>query len=112
MMKEKVAEGLKTENPRTPNLRPKIHKKGNPGRPAASLVNCHTSNISKCVDYHLQPIVKEIPPYVKDTKYFIQKLNQVEEIPEDNLCVTLDVKSLNTNIPNKEGIKVVKEAYD
>ena len=35
MMKETVAEGLKTENPRTPKfyLRPKIHKRGKPGRP-------------------------------------------------------------------------------
>ena len=35
MMKEKVSEGLKTENPRTPKfyLRPKIYKRGNPGRP-------------------------------------------------------------------------------
>ena len=39
----------------------KIHRRGNPGRPVAISVNCHTSNISKYVDYHLQPIVKEIP---------------------------------------------------
>ena len=39
----------------------KNHKKVNPGRPVVSLVNCHTSSISKYVDYHLQPIVKDIP---------------------------------------------------
>ena len=55
------------------------------------------------VDYHLQPIVEEIPSYVKDTKDFIQKLNQIEEITED---------SLYTNILNNEWIKTVKEAYD
>ena len=35
MMKEKVSEELKTENSRAPKfyLRPKIHKRGNPGRP-------------------------------------------------------------------------------
>ena len=38
-----------------------IHKQGNPGRPVISSVNCHTSNISKYVDYHLQPIVQQIP---------------------------------------------------
>ena len=46
------------------------------------------------------------------TKDFIQKFNQVEEVPENSLLVTLDVKSLYTNIPNNEGIKAVKEAYD
>ena len=48
-MKEKVAEGLKTENPRPPKcyLRPKMHTRGNPGHPVVSSVNCHTSDISK-----------------------------------------------------------------
>ena len=62
------------------------------------------------LSYHLQPIVKEILSYVKDTRYFIQKLNQIEEVPEDSLLVPLYVKSLYTNIPNNEGIKSVKEA--
>ena len=39
MMKEKVAEGLNTENPRS--------------LPVVSSVNCHTSNISKYVDFHI-----------------------------------------------------------
>ena len=57
-----------------------------------------TFNISKYVDYHLQPIVKEIWSYVKDTQDFIQNLKQIEEVPKDSLLVTLDVKSLNIYI--------------
>ena len=45
-------------------------------------------------------------------KDFIQKLNQIEEVPQDSLLVTLNVKSLYINNPNNEGIKAVKEAYD
>ena len=71
-------------------------------------VNSHTSNISKRVDYHLQPIFKEIQSYVKDTKDFIRKLVQMEEVTEDSLLVTVDLKSSYTNIPNNEGIKPVK----
>ena len=43
MMKEKVDEELNTENLRTSKfyLRPKIHKRGIPGRPVVSSVNCH-----------------------------------------------------------------------
>ena len=37
-----------------------------------------------------------MPSYVKETRDFIQKLNQIEEVPEGNLLVTLDVKSLYT----------------
>ena len=64
------------------------------------------------MDYHLQSVIKEIPLYVKDTKDFMQKLNQIEKVPEDSLLVTLDVKSLYTNISSNEGKKAVKEAYD
>ena len=114
LMNEKVAEGLKKNDPKTPKfyLRPKIHKEGNPGRPVVSSVNCHTANISKYVDYHLQPIVKEIPLYVKGTQDFLKKLEKVKGIPQESLLVTLDVKSLYPNIPNNEGIQAVKESYE
>ena len=114
LINEKVTEGLKRNDPKTPKfyLRPKIHKEGNTGRPVVSSVNCHTANISKHVDYHLQPVVKEIPSYVKDTQDFLKKLEKVKDIPLESLLVTLDVKSLYTNIPNNEGIKAVKESYE
>ena len=37
-------------------LLPKIHTEGNPGCPVVRSVNCHTANVSKYVDYHLQQI--------------------------------------------------------
>ena len=60
LMNEKVAEGLKRNDPKTSKfyLRLKINKEGKRGRPVVSSLNCHTANISKYVDYHLQPIVK------------------------------------------------------
>ena len=63
LLGEKIADDLKVSNPKTPKfyMEQKNHKKVNPGRPVVSLVNCHTSSISKYVDYHLQPIVKDIP---------------------------------------------------
>ena len=60
----------------------------------------------------LQPIVKEIPSYVKDANDFIQKFNQIEELPENSLLVTSVAKPSYTNIPNNEGTKEFKEAYD
>ena len=114
LLKEKIADGLKVSNPKNPKfyMQPKIHKKDNPGRPVVSSVNCHTSSISKYVDYLLQAIVKNIPSYVRETKDFLTKLNDVRRIPKESLLVTLDLKSLCTNIPNNEGIKAVREAYD
>ena len=57
LIKGKVANGLKSHEPKTLkfSLLPKIHKEGIPGRPVIDSVNCHSTQISKYVDYHLQP---------------------------------------------------------
>ena len=83
LITKNVAKWLKTTSPWTPRfyIQRKIHKQGNPGRPAISSVNCHTSDISKYVDYHLQPIVQQIPSYIQDTSDFWRKINKVEKIP-------------------------------
>ena len=67
--KKITADGLIVSNPKTPKfyMRLRIHKNDNPGQPVVSSVNCRTSSISKCVDYHLQPIAKVVPSYVRDT---------------------------------------------
>ena len=107
----KVAQGLKIKNPRTPlfYILPKIHKVNNPGRPVVSSVSCHTESISRFVDHYLQSLVKLLPSYIQDTTDFLLKLNNLpDKLPNDAFLVTLDVKSLYTNIPNDEGIEAVK----
>ena len=73
LLKEKNGNGLKVSNAKNPKfcMQPKIHRKENAGRPVVSSVNCHTSSISKYVDYHFQRIVKDMPSYVRDTKDFL-----------------------------------------
>ena len=113
-LSEEIAEGLKMDNPRTPHfyLLPKIHKEGNPGRPVVSSIDSHTSKTSKYVDYHIQPIAKEIKSYVQDTSDFIEKINQVGTVPENTYLVSMAVRSLYTNIPNEEGIEALEESLD
>ena len=77
-----------------------------------SSINYHTANISKYVDYHLQPIVKQIPSYVNDTNNFINKINAVKSVPKSIYLVTMGVRSLHINIPNAEGISAVNRAFD
>ena len=114
MINDNNANGLKNPPPRTSQsyISPTIHKEVNPGRPVVSSINCHTTNISKYVDYHLQPIVKQIPSYVKDTNDFINKFNAVKSVPKSSYLITMDVTSLYTNIPNAEGISAVKRSFD
>ena len=114
MISKNIAEGLKIESTKSSHfyLKPKLHKESVPSGPIINSVNCHTSKISEYVDYHLQPIVREIPSYVKDTNDFLQKLNAVESVPDNSYLVPLDVKPLYTSNPNAEGIKAVKKSLD
>ena len=79
---------MKVSKPKPPKFywQPKIHK--NSGQPVVRSVNCHTSAISKYVDYHLQPIVKDIASYVRDIIHFLTKLNHVIHITKERLVVT------------------------
>ena len=83
---------------------PKIHKDGNPGRPIISGNSTATEKISKFVDLLIQPLVPSLSSHVKDTTDFIRKTEKIKELPPGTLLATLDVSSLYTNIPHKEGI--------
>ena len=114
LINENIANGLKNPSPRTRQfyISPKIHKEGNPGCPVVSSINCHTNNISKYVDYHLQPIVKLIPSCVKDTNDFVSKTSALNSVPKNSYLVTMVVTLSYTNIPNAEGVSAAKRAYD
>ena len=73
LITQNVGEGLKTTSPRRSRfyVQPKIRSQDNLGRPVTSSANCHTSNISKYVDYHLQSKVQQIPSYIKDTSGYL-----------------------------------------
>ena len=100
----------KTDDPMTLKFYtlPKIHKENNPGRPVISSINCHTAKISKFVDYHLQEHVTKTASFVQDTTDFLNKIKNIE-VPPNAILVTMDVKSLYTNIPNGEGISAIDE---
>ena len=105
----KTANSLLEEKIKTPEFHlPKIHKANNPGRPVISSSNCCTSRISEFVDYYLQPEVKKLKSYVKDTTDFIKKIEAMDHVGADSYLVSLDVCSLYTHIPHKEGIEAVK----
>ena len=92
----KIANSLLEEKIKTPefHLLPKIHNANNPGRPVISSVNCHTSGISEFVDYYLQPEVKKLTSYVKDTTDFIKKIEATDYVSDGSYLVSLDVRSL------------------
>ena len=122
LISEAVANNLlNKEETRTPRFYalPKTHKVEDPnpdsdvpGRPVISSVDSHSSKISDFVDHNLQPYVKDMKSYVKDTSDFVRKINGIGKVPEGSILVTMDVRALYTNIPNEEGIRSVKSVLN
>lgn len=74
-----------------------------------STINYPTSKMSKYVDYHLEPLVKTIPSYGKDTNNFLDKMKDIDKVPEEMYPVTVDGY---TNIGNSESIAAAKRALN
>ncbi|XP_074648985.1 uncharacterized protein LOC141904308 [Tubulanus polymorphus] len=93
-------------------LLPKIHKVNNPGRPILSGNNGPTEKISKYLDYFLRPIASRVSTYIQDTNDFLNKINSLPPLRKDAILVTMDVKSLYTNIPHGEAISSILRSLD
>ena len=66
------------------DVKPKVHKPGNPGRPIVSSNSHPTERLSHFVDYHLQPLVHKLPSFVKDTNDFLNKLLTIGNLPPNS----------------------------
>ena len=95
-------------------LLPKIHKRlySVPGRPVISNSSFFTENISAFLDFHFQPLAKEVKSYIKDTNDFLRKLSDLPPFKKDVLLCTVDVVGLYPNIPHKDGIEALKSVLD
>ena len=111
---------LLTENLQQPRMSifyglPKIHKKFElfpPLRPIVSGINSCTSKLSEYIDSFLKYQARKGSSYIRDTKDFLCKLNQLKSIPDKSILVTMDVGSLYTNIDHHEGADACFEALE
>jgi len=85
----------------------KTHKSPMTLRPIVSQVGSATANMASFLDHYLQPIVQGLPAYLKDSTQFIR---EVTALPDD-ILVTVDVKSLYTCIPTREGLEACYRAW-
>ncbi|XP_069505813.1 uncharacterized protein [Ambystoma mexicanum] len=90
---------------------PKIHKDplNPPGRPIVSGCGSSLEPLCKFVDHFLQPISIQTHTYLKDTTHTISIFEGLPFDPLAQFLVTMDIKSLYTNIPQAEAIKCVRE---
>ena len=93
----------------------KIHKTPIGIRPIISSVNAITENISNFLDGWLNPLVTKLLSYIKDSREFIELVTTLK-VPNDATLVSIDVSSLYTNIPHRDGIqaciRAIKECPD
>lgn len=85
---------------------PKIHKnlENPPGRPIISGNGSVTEPASKFVDFHIKQFVIDLPSFIQDSTFVLNKIKEMKNIGTAFL-VTMDVESLYTNIDHKEGLR-------
>ena len=84
-----------------------------PGRPIISGCDGPTAKLSEYADHFLKPLMNHIKSYVKDSANFLRRIFSLNnKLPDNIILLTIDVKSLYTNIPNDEGIKASMEVLE
>ena len=111
-MTSKTANSLLKEKIKTLkfHLLLKIHNANNPGRHVIISINSHTSRNSDFVDYYLQPEVKNLKSYVKDTMEFIMKIEAIDHLSDDSYLVSLDICSLCTIYLIRSELKLLNKS--
>ena len=66
----------------------------------------------KFLDYHLKPIMKRGKFYIKDSVDFIDKIKNLQNIPERAILVTANEVGLYPSIPHKASLNVFKGSFD
>ena len=56
----------------------------------------------------MSPLVKTLPSYIKDTKHALQIFDQTRFSGSYKFIFTMDVKSLYTVIPHRDGLEALK----
>ena len=65
------------------------------------------TKLNLCMDYYIQPLVKQIKLYTCDTADFLTKIINIKSIP-----INPNVKSLYSNIKNEKRILTLTESFD
>lgn len=74
-----------------------------PGRPIVAAMESVTTGFSQYIDLYLQPIVKQLPSYIRDGSHLLELLASYKWEPS-YLWLSLDVTSLYTSIPHSFGL--------
>ena len=110
-MEENTAEYIKSktnetkpgayyEQPKTHKFNEESHKMSE-GFPARGIISCNktpTEALQDFIDFKTNPAMKSLPSFMKDTKHFIQIVEQVEEVTDDFGIVTAYMDNMYMNM--------------
>ena len=74
-------------------------------RPIAREPNCQTRRLNYFLDTLLEPYLKHVKSYIRDSVDFLKKCPR--EVDPDKEIVTFDATSLYTSIPHEYGLKAL-----
>ena len=96
------------------HLLPKIYKRLDnvPGPPVISNCRFYAENISAFLDFHLQPLAREVKSYIKDTNDFLKTLHSLTNLPNDIILCSVDVVGLYPNISHDESLSALQERLE
>ena len=80
-----------------------------PGRPVISNNGNSTENISLHLDYHLKSLIPNVPHILEDTRDFVNRIQDLSDLPESSILVSFDIVGLYPHIPHEEGIETMAE---
>ena len=67
---------------------------------------------SVLLEYHLKKIMQKCWSCIKDSEYFIEKINNLDSAPENAILVTADVVGLYPSTPHDLGLTALRGALD
>lgn len=109
---ERTSKILKTNNALAPRIYglPKLHKNGRPLRPIVSCIGSPGYGMSRFLNSILSNLIPEFRFNVRNSFEVVERLKN-HTIPAGYSLVSLDVKSLFTNIPRDLVIQVIDSSW-
>ena len=80
-----------------------------PGRTVIFNNGTGTENRSSYLDYHLKSLIPHIPHILEDTRDFVNRIQDLLDLPESSIPVSFDTVGLYPHIPDDEGIETIIE---
>lgn len=89
----------------------KLHKENHPMRPIVSALNTPYQKVAKFLSTILSNIIGKSEYHVRNSFEFFDFINDME-VPEGFALISLDVKSMYTNIPCELALQCVENRWD